>query len=165
MIYKKGRYYMAKFMWEGKVIRKSTRCASAKDARTVEGTIRSQLAKGNFGILEFKPRLTLAEFLKGDFLPFVETEFQTKPNSRDYYRYATAGPVAPSIHSASITSGLYCPIFVMSLTSPQTLSGGALTWRLTSARMPSDLSLDHSCGLWRDGPSLVDRSVESMMAV
>jgi integrase len=87
MIYKKGRYYMAKFMWQGKVIRKSTRCTSAKDARTVEGTIRSQLAKGNFGILEAKPRLTLAEFLKGDFLPFVETEFQTKPNSRDYYRY------------------------------------------------------------------------------
>jgi integrase len=87
MIYKKGRYYMAKFMWQGKVIRKSTRCTSAKDARTVEGTIRSQLAKGNFGILEAKPRLTIAEFLKGDFLPFIETEFQTKPNSRDYYRY------------------------------------------------------------------------------
>jgi integrase len=87
MIYKKGRYYMAKFMWQGKVIRKSTRCTSAKDARTVEGTIRSQLAKGNFGILEAKPRLTLAELLKGDFLPFVETEFQTKPNSGDYYRY------------------------------------------------------------------------------
>ncbi len=87
MIYKKGRYYMAKFMWQGKVIRKSTRCTSAKDARTVEGTIRSQLAKGNFGILEAKPRLTLAEFLKGDFMPFIETEFQTKPNSGDYYKY------------------------------------------------------------------------------
>jgi hypothetical protein len=24
MIYKKGRYYMVKFMWQGRVIRKST---------------------------------------------------------------------------------------------------------------------------------------------
>ena len=87
MIYKKGRYYMAKFMWQGRMIRKSTRCTSAKDARTVEGKIRSELGKGNWGVLESKPRVTLAEFLKGDFLPFVETEFQTKPNSGDYYRY------------------------------------------------------------------------------
>lgn len=87
MIYKKGRYYMAKFMWQGKVIRKSTRCTSAKDARAIEGKIRSELARGNFGILDAKPRLTLAEFLKRDFLPFVETQFETKPNSRDYYSY------------------------------------------------------------------------------
>ena len=33
------------------------------------------------------PQVTLAEFLKRDFLPFVETQFQTKPNSRDYYAY------------------------------------------------------------------------------
>jgi hypothetical protein len=26
-------------------------------------------------------------------------------------------------------------------------------------------NLDHSCGLWRDGPSFLDRSVESMIAV
>jgi integrase len=31
--------------------------------------------------------LTLAEFLKRDFVPFVKTEFQTKPNTRDYYSY------------------------------------------------------------------------------
>jgi integrase len=87
MIYKKGRYYMAKFMWQGELIRKSTRCTSAKDARAVEGKLRSELAKGNFDILDAKPRLTLSEFLKRDFLPFVETEFQMKPNSRDYYLY------------------------------------------------------------------------------
>jgi integrase len=87
MIYKKGRYYMTKFMWRGRVIRKSTRCTSAKDARTVEGKIRSELGKGNWGVLESKPHVTLGEFLKRDFLPFVETQFQTKPNSRDYYAY------------------------------------------------------------------------------
>ena len=42
---------------------------------------------------------------------------------------------APAIHSASITSGLYSPIFVISPTSPQTLSGGASTCRLTVAPM------------------------------
>src|SRR6516162_2179887 len=95
MIYKKGRYYMVKFMWQGKVIRKSTRCSNAKDARTVEGKIRAELGKGNWGVLAAKPRLTLAEFLKDHFLPFVETEFSTKPNSRDYYVYG-ASPLLES---------------------------------------------------------------------
>ena len=70
MIYKKGRYYMVKFMWQGRMIRKSTRCANAKDARTVEGKIRSELGKGNWGILEATPAPTLAEFLNRDFLPY-----------------------------------------------------------------------------------------------
>jgi IS30 family transposase len=32
-------------------------------------------------------------------------------------------------------------------------------------RIAKSLNLDHSCGLWRDGPSFLDRSVESMIAV
>src|SRR5215471_8692710 len=90
MIYKKGRYYMVKFMWQGRIIRKSTRCSNAKDARTVEGKIRSELGRGNWGVLDSKPRLRLGELLKGHFLPFIETEFKTKPNSRDYYAYGVA---------------------------------------------------------------------------
>jgi integrase len=87
MIYKKGRYFMAKFMWQGKVIRKSTRATDRKLARAIEGKIRSELARGNFGILETRLAPTLAEFLKRDFLPFVRAQFETKPNSRDYYSY------------------------------------------------------------------------------
>jgi len=87
MIYKKGRYYMVKFMWQGKVIRKSTRCSSAKDARTVEGKIRSELGKGNWGVLESKPRVTLAEFLREDFLPYTESKFQSTRKTRNYYEY------------------------------------------------------------------------------
>ena len=37
----------------------------------------------------------------------------------------TAGPVAPSSHSASNVSGLYLPILVTSLTRSQIFSGGA----------------------------------------
>ena len=94
---KNGRYYMVKFMWQGRMIRKSTRCTNAKDARTVEGKIRSELGRGNWGVLDSKPRLTLAELLKDHFLPFVETEFKTKPNSRDYYVYGAANLLASDL--------------------------------------------------------------------
>ncbi len=85
MIYKKGRYYMAKFTWQGKVIRKSTRATEAKIARAIEGKIRSELARGNWGILEATPAPTLAEFLKRDFLPYSESKFRDKLGTLQYY--------------------------------------------------------------------------------
>ena len=81
MICKNGRYYMAKFQWKGQLIRKSTRAENAKTARSIEGKIRVELARGNWGILEAKAAPTLAEFLKKDFQPFTETRFA--PQAQD----------------------------------------------------------------------------------
>lgn len=88
MIHKpEGRkYYSVKFMWQGKLIQRRTRATNGKDARTIESTIRSQLARGNWGILDPKPVPTLAEFLKHDFLRYSETNFQAKPGTLSYYR-------------------------------------------------------------------------------
>lgn len=88
MIYKpKGRrYYMAKFMWKGEIICKSTRATTAKDARSIEAKLRSELARGNWDILEPKPAPTLAEFLKKDFIPYCETKHAAKPATLRYYK-------------------------------------------------------------------------------
>ena len=87
MIYKKGRYYTAKFKWQGKVIRKSTRATNLKTARSIEAQIRAELAKGNFGILEVKPKPTLREFLTKDFSPFTKGKFKDKQKTLAYYDY------------------------------------------------------------------------------
>src|SRR5689334_18375954 len=50
-------------------------------------------------------------------------------------RAPTAGPVAPSSHSASNVSGLNLPIWVTSLTSAHTRSGGAAMCTLTDPSM------------------------------
>ena len=87
MIYKKGRYHMVKFKWQGKVIRKSTRATSLKNARSIEAQIKAELAKSNFGILEAKSKQTLSEFLTKDFVPFTEGKFKDKKKTLDYYLY------------------------------------------------------------------------------
>jgi hypothetical protein len=80
MIYKpKGRkYYKVKFHFKGQLVHKATRAKTKADARTIEATLRSELAKGNWGILEQKPSPKLGEFLKKDFLPFTRTRFASK---------------------------------------------------------------------------------------
>jgi integrase len=87
MIYKaKGsRYYFAKFRWKGQLIRKSTRAANAKAARSIEGKMRAELAKGNWGILEKKSAPKLADFLQKDFLPYVANTAAKKSTATYYH--------------------------------------------------------------------------------
>jgi integrase len=92
MVYKNkgGRYYIAKFMWQGELIRKSTRATDKKTARNVEARLRVELAKGNWNILEAKPLPTLREFLEKEFLPFVRSKSKTKPKTVEYYEYGVS---------------------------------------------------------------------------
>ncbi len=89
-IYKRGKIYWYRFNWNGKTIRKSTRQGNDKVARTMESAHRTALAKGEVGIREKDPAPLLSDFLKQDFLPFVEGHFSDKVHTRDYYRYGTS---------------------------------------------------------------------------
>jgi len=88
MVYKpKGRrFYKVKFKFQGQTIHRSTQATNAKTAHSIEGQIRAELARGNWGIFEKKSAPTLADFLKHDFLPYIESKFQTTPKTLAYYR-------------------------------------------------------------------------------
>lgn len=91
------KYYSVKFMWRGKLIQKRTRATSAKDARAIEAKIRSELARGNWDILDPKPVPTLAEFLRHDFLSYTETKFQAKSGTLRYYQEGVTRLLASEI--------------------------------------------------------------------
>jgi len=78
---------LVEFRYRGKRICKRTKVTHIDDARAIESAIRTELERGNYGILKPKPVPSLAEFLKGDFQPFVESRFrQSKPNTAIYYQ-------------------------------------------------------------------------------
>lgn len=87
MIYKNEcGYYSVKFRCRGRLIHKRTRAKNAKDAKSIETRLRSELELGHWGILKPKPALTLAEFLRSQFLPYVEGTFKSRPATARYYR-------------------------------------------------------------------------------
>src|SRR5258708_10321100 len=90
MIYKRGKFYWYKFMWKGSLIRESTKQSNDKIARNMESAHRTSLAKGEVGLREKKAAPTLKEFLKQDFLPYVDTRHATKPNTLRYYSDGSA---------------------------------------------------------------------------
>src|SRR5215469_13967082 len=105
MIYKlNGRkYYRVKFQFKGETIHKCTRATDAKTARSIESTIRAELAKGNWGILERKPAPTLKEFLAKDFLPFTRTRCAGKLKTCEYYEYGANRLSTSDLASLRIT--------------------------------------------------------------
>src|SRR5229473_3055587 len=77
--------YWYKFMWQGKLVRESTKQGSDKVARQMEAAHRTSLAKGEVGIRDKKRVLSLAEFCEKRFAPWVESTSSLK-TWRDFYR-------------------------------------------------------------------------------
>jgi len=88
VIYKRGKLYWYKFMWNGELVRESTKQGNDKVARQMESAHRTSLAKGEVGIREKKPCPTLAEFIAIRFEPWAKSTFEkTSPKTWfDYYR-------------------------------------------------------------------------------
>ncbi len=89
-IYKRGKIYWYKFMWQGQLTRESTKQGNDKVARQMEAAHRTALAKGEVGIREKKPTATLKEFLKEDFQKYAETRHAAKPLTLRYYTQGSA---------------------------------------------------------------------------
>jgi integrase len=80
--------YWYRFMWKGEEIRKSTRQGNDKVARQIEAAYRTALAKGEVGIREKKPILTLIQFIENRFEPWAKGMFEkVRPKTwLDWYR-------------------------------------------------------------------------------
>lgn len=106
-IYKRGKIYWYKFMWDGELVRESTKQRNDRVARQMEAAHRTALAKGEVGIREKKSVPTLAEFISERFAPWAEASTSAK-TWVDYYRpclraIATYKPIA-SLRLDDITS-------------------------------------------------------------
>ncbi len=77
--------YWYKFMWQGSLVRESSKQGNDKVARKMESAHRTKLALGEVGIREKGTAPTLRQFLEKEFLPFVDTKHASVPNTRRYY--------------------------------------------------------------------------------
>jgi hypothetical protein len=84
-VYKRGDTYWFKFVWNGELIRESTKIGNKRAAEQIEAARKTQLAKREVGIRDRPPVPTFAEFVKKDFRPYVESHFAEKPTTLSYY--------------------------------------------------------------------------------
>jgi len=72
-IYKRGEGYWYKFVWQGRMVRESTKQDNDKVARQMEAAHRTSLAKGEVGNRDKKTVPTLAEFSEKRFAPWAQS--------------------------------------------------------------------------------------------
>lgn len=88
MIYKRGRVYWYKFVWQGETIRESTKQGNDKVARQMEAAHRTSLAKGEVGIREKKVIPTLKSFCIERVEPWAKSTFeQASPKTWLWYGF------------------------------------------------------------------------------
>src|SRR5262249_48906154 len=68
--------YWYKFMWNGELVRESSKRRNDKVARQMESAHRRSLAKGEVGIRERKVAPTLKEFCSGRVEPWARSRFE-----------------------------------------------------------------------------------------
>lgn len=83
-VYKRGKTYWYRFMWDGVEIRKSTFQGNAVTARQMEAAHRTNLAKGEVGIVAKAPAPTLREFASR-FVEAIRTLCADKPRTVSFY--------------------------------------------------------------------------------
>src|SRR5580765_6574580 len=77
--------YWYKFMWQGKLVRETTKQGNDKVARQMEAAHRTSLAKGEVGIRDKKVVPMLIEFCEKRFEPWIESTTARK-TWLDFYR-------------------------------------------------------------------------------
>jgi hypothetical protein len=87
-IYKRGGVYWYKFQWKGELVRESTKQGNDKVARQIEAAHKTSLAKGEVGIRDKKPVMTVAEFCDDRFGPWGKATFgqSSRKTWLDFYR-------------------------------------------------------------------------------
>jgi integrase len=71
-IYKRGKVYWYRFMWQGQEVRESSKQGNDKVARNMESAHRTSLAKGEVGIREKKVAPTFKDFCEKRIEPYAK---------------------------------------------------------------------------------------------
>ncbi len=89
-VYKRGRVWWYRFTWNAEAIRESTKQTNKRVAEQIEAAHKTSLAKGEVGIRDRKPAVTVRQFANSDFLPFCRSTFAAKPKTLSYYENGAA---------------------------------------------------------------------------
>src|SRR5258708_1407158 len=82
-----SRNWWMKFYFDGELVQQSTKCSNKRDAATVEGAYRTQLALGKIGIKP-KPKAPTFKQAVEDFLKWSKLNDAQKPNSYIRVKYS-----------------------------------------------------------------------------
>src|SRR6266849_4888748 len=88
-VYKRGNVYWYEFWFRGQRIRESSGLTNKVAAQQAESIRKAGLAEGRAGIAGPKPIVNFGDFVRNEFLPWAEKQYQSHPRTYERYREST----------------------------------------------------------------------------
>ena len=88
-VYKRGNVYWYEFWFRGQRIRESSGLTNKVAAQQAESIRKAGLAEGRAGIAGPKPVVNFGDFVRIEFLPWAEKQYQSHPRTYERYREST----------------------------------------------------------------------------
>ncbi len=88
-VYKRGTVYWYEFWFRGHRIRESTGLTNKVAAQQAEAIRKAGLAEGKAGIAAPMPVVHFGDFVRNEFLPWAEKQYQSHPRTFERYREST----------------------------------------------------------------------------
>ena len=88
-VYKRGNVYWYEFWFRGQRIRESSGLTNKVAAQQAESIRKAGLAEGRAGIAGPKPVVNFGDFVRSEFLPWAEKQYQSHPRTYERYREST----------------------------------------------------------------------------
>jgi len=88
-VYKRGTVYWYEFWFRGHRIRESTGLTNKVAAQQAEAIRKAGLAEGKAGIAAPMPVVNFGDFVRNEFLPWAEKQYQSHPRTFERYREST----------------------------------------------------------------------------
>jgi len=88
-VYKRGTAYWYEFWFRGHRIRESTGLTNKVAGQHAEAIRKAGLAAGRAGIAAPKPVVNFGDFVRNEFLPWSEKQYQSHPRTYQRYREST----------------------------------------------------------------------------
>jgi integrase len=88
-VYKRGNVYWYEFWFRGQRIRESSGLTNKVAAQQAESIRKAGLAEGRAGIAGPKPVVNFGDFVRNEFLPWAEKQYQSHPRTYERYREST----------------------------------------------------------------------------
>jgi integrase len=100
-VYKRGKVYWYEFWFRGQRIRESSGLTNKVAAQQAEAIRKAGLAEGRAGIAAPRPVVNFGDFVRNEFLPWAENQYQAHPRTYERYRESTK-PLLASLEKLSL---------------------------------------------------------------
>jgi len=139
-VYRRGNVYWYEFWFRGQRFRESTGLTNKTAAQQAESIRKAGLAEGRAGIAGPKPIVNFGDFVRNEFLPWAEKQYQSHPRTYERYLESTK-PLLASLEKLRLEAVSMALVEKFKITRSSVVSPATVNRDLAELRLILNLAI------------------------